>query len=76
MRQKKNKRKFQPLVVDICDEFSIFSNQSKKRLMFYNKCNYDITIYEMDGTNHKYEKVRKKREKKKDKIENIEECLL
>jgi len=76
LRQKKEKRKFQPLVVDICDEFSIFTNQSKKRLTYYNRCKYDTTIYEMDGTNHKYEKTRKKREKKKDKIENIEECLL
>ena len=76
LRQKKEVRKFQPLIIDINDDFSLFLNQSKKRLTFYNRCKYDITIYEMDGTNHKYEKIRKKSKKKKDKIENIEECLL
>ena len=88
LRQKKEVRKFQPLIIDINDEFSLFLNQSKKRLAFYNKCKYDITIYDMDGTNHKYEKKTKKRSskrsnnkrssKKKDKkkIEDIDECLL
>ena len=35
---------------------------------------YDITIYEMDGTNHKYTK--KTRKQKEKKIDDIEECLL
>ena len=87
LRQKKEVRKFQPLIIDINDEFSLFLNQSKKRLAFYNKCKYDITIYDMDGTNHKYEKKTKKRSSKlsnnkrsskkdKKKIEDIDECLL
>ena len=74
LRQKKEIRKFAPLIIDIDDEFGSFKNQSKKRLTFYNRCKYDITIYEMDGTNHKYTK--KTRKQKEKKIDDIEECLL
>ena len=74
LRQKKETRKFTPLIIDINDEFSLFENQSKKRLTYYNKCKYNITIYELDGTEHKYEK--KKRSKKKKEIKDIKECLL
>ena len=73
LRQKKEIRKFTPLIVDIQDEFATFKNQSKKRLAFYNRCKYDITIYDLDGKNYKYTKSRKQKNKK---IENIEECLL
>jgi superfamily II DNA or RNA helicase len=31
-----------PLVIDIVDQFSIFENQSYKRLAFYKKKNYEI----------------------------------
>ena len=60
------------------DEFCTFKNQSKKRLAYYNKCKYDITIYDLDGTNYKYTKKNSKRskEKKDKKIEDIDECLL
>ena len=74
LRQKKETRKFTPLIIDICDEFATFKNQSKKRLAFYNRCKYDITIYDLDGTNYKYTK--KTRKKKDKKIDNIEECLI
>ena len=74
LRQKKETRKFIPLIVDIDDDFSVFKNQSKKRLAYYNKCKYDITIYDLDGTNYKYTKSSK--QKKEKKIENIEECLI
>jgi superfamily II DNA or RNA helicase len=73
LRQKKEIRKFAPLIIDIDDEFGSFKNQSKKRLTFYNRCKYDITIYEMDGTNHKYSK---KKKSKQTKIIDIDECLL
>ena len=86
LRQKKEIRKFTPLIIDINDEFSLFLNQSKKRLAYYNKCKYDITIYEQDGTNHKYSKRSSKQGKqgkqgkskqgKQDKIEDVDECLL
>ena len=74
LRQKKETRKFTPLIIDIDDDFSTFKNQSKKRLAYYNKCKYDITIYDLDGTNYKYTKSNKKQKEKK--IENIEECLI
>ena len=79
LRQKKETRKFIPLIIDIDDDFSTFKNQSKKRLAYYNKCKYDITIYDLDGTNYKYTKKSSKRsskQKKENKIENIEECLI
>jgi len=74
LRQKKEVRKFIPLIIDINDEFSLFLNQSKKRLAYYNKCKYNITIYNLDGTHNKYEKT--KRTKKIKKIKDIDECLL
>lgn len=72
LRQKKENRTFNPLVIDINDNFSLFINQSKKRLAFYSKNNYDITYYNLDGSNYKYEK---KSNKKKNTL-NLEECLL
>ena len=60
LRQKKETRMFVPLIVDINDEFSTFKNQSKKRLVYYNRCKYDINIYDLDGTNYKYTKKKKK----------------
>jgi len=76
LREKKNTRKFHPLIIDINDEFSIFNNQSNKRLKFYLKCNYDINIYQLDGSFSKYEnKKTKTKSKTKTKI-NLDECLL
>ena len=71
--KKKETRKFIPLIIDIDDDFSTFKNQSKKRLAYYNRCKYDINIYDLDGTNYKYTKKKKKKEKK---ITDIEECLI
>jgi superfamily II DNA or RNA helicase len=41
-----------PLVIDIVDQFSIFENQSYKRLAFYKKKNYEIQTIQVsrDGT--------------------------
>ena len=36
------------LIVDISDMFSIFSNQSRKRLVYYNKNKYSVTTYNVD----------------------------
>jgi superfamily II DNA or RNA helicase len=69
LRQTKDKRKFHPLIFDINDEFSIFKNQSKKRLTFYSKQNYDINIIE-NGILTKYEKNKKK------KNINLNVCLI
>lgn len=41
-RQKKDVRKYQPLVIDILDEFSVFEGQGRKRLTFYRKNKYQI----------------------------------
>jgi superfamily II DNA or RNA helicase len=36
-------RKHVPLVLDIVDNFSLFTRQAKKRYDYYQSCNYDIT---------------------------------
>lgn len=41
-RQQKHSRKYQPLVIDVIDEFSIFERQGMKRLAFYNKNKYEV----------------------------------
>jgi len=71
LRQTKENRKFHPLIFDINDEFSIFKNQSKKRLQFYHKQNYDIDIIDLDGN---VEKCLKGKNKKKELNLNI--CLI
>lgn len=73
LRQKKEVRKFHPLIIDINDEFSMFLNQSKKRLTLYNKHKYDINITDLNGITTKYVK---KTKRKTLNIEDIEECLL
>jgi superfamily II DNA or RNA helicase len=42
LREKEEVRKYKPLIIDIVDKFSIFPNQAKKRLLYYNKSKYDI----------------------------------
>lgn len=46
---RKKDENFNPLVIDICDQFSVFYNQSKKRLRFYNKKKYNIDNYSVDS---------------------------
>lgn len=58
LRQKKESRKFHPLIYDINDDFSIFKNQAKKRLSYYSKQNFDIYIIE-NGVKEKYVKTKK-----------------
>lgn len=41
-RQKPHERKYTPLVIDVCDNFSLYTNQSRKRIEFYKKHGYKI----------------------------------
>jgi len=58
LRQPDNVRKFHPYIFDICDDFSTFSNQYNKRLTFYSKNNYNISI-SSNGIKTKYIKNKK-----------------
>lgn len=42
LRKKPEDRIYVPLIIDIIDNFSMFINQSKKRIKYYNKCSYNI----------------------------------
>ena len=51
LRQKKQDREKNPLIVDIIDKFSTFIGQSKKRITFYKKQKYNMNkteIIELD----------------------------
>lgn len=41
-RTPQHARKHVPIVIDIIDNFSIFTTQARKRLKFYKSCKYDI----------------------------------
>ena len=49
LRQEVQFRTHVPLIVDISDEFSMFTKQSLKRIKFYKKNKYDITYYDKDN---------------------------
>jgi superfamily II DNA or RNA helicase len=75
LREKADKRKFHPLVIDIIDthpNLHFFQNQSKKRLTFYHKQNYDVKQYDMEGN---VTKIEKKRRGKKKQVYQME-CLI
>ena len=74
LRQKKECRKYHPLVIDINDKIQAFANQYRKRLQYYSKCNYHISLVHIDGTTEVYEK--KKKERKSKKIVITDECLI
>lgn len=42
LRDKKEDREYQPLVIDIVDKFSIFPSQAAKRIKYYNSQGYDV----------------------------------
>ena len=42
LRKKKEDRVVVPLIIDIIDDFSVFSRQGEKRRKFYQKNDYDI----------------------------------
>ena len=43
LRDQPEDRKHVPMIVDIVDDFSVFSNMAKKRLAYFKKCKYEIT---------------------------------
>ena len=43
LRKKIEDRTYIPLIIDIIDNFSMFINQSKKRIKYYKKCDYNIS---------------------------------
>ena len=74
----RKKHELQPMIIDICDMFSIFKNQSYKRLKYYKKCEYDIeTLKVTEGKIH--EKIikddQKTKEENNDKFDE-NECIL
>ena len=71
LRQKKENRIKHPYIIDIKDDISIFNNQYKKRLSYYSKNKYDITIINLDGTTEKH----KNKNIKKTKID-LNECII
>ena len=62
-RKKACDRTFHPLVIDMHDTFSMFGNQSKKRVVFYHKMNFTIfrngeeVVKKKGGRKKKEEKV-------------------
>ena len=70
-RQKAEVRKFHPLIIDIQDTFSVFKNQSLKRITLYKKLNF--TIFK-DG--EKIESKKRGRKKKQDNIKINDFSLL
>jgi superfamily II DNA or RNA helicase len=56
-RQKKEDRKFSPVIFDILDVHGCLQSQYKKRKAFYNQCGYQILVKEPGGT---YQKKGKK----------------
>ena len=47
-RIQRGKAKNIPMVIDICDDFSVFSNQSKYRNRHYKKSKYEITNFKLE----------------------------
>jgi superfamily II DNA or RNA helicase len=62
-RQKADVRKFHPLIIDIQDTFSMFKNQSKKRVAFYHKSNFTLFL-----NGEQLESKKRGRKKKEDKV--------
>ena len=76
LREKADKRKFHPLVIDIKDthpNMKIFNKQCDKRTQFYKKNNHDITLYKIDGSK---EKIKKRKTKKELPIHELDVCLI
>jgi superfamily II DNA or RNA helicase len=65
LRQEVKDRKFVPIVIDICDMFSLFKAQTNKRIKFYEKNKYSINLFDKDNNNLEYLSPSKKANKKK-----------
>ena len=68
LRKKMEDRVYIPLIIDIIDYFSMFINQSKKRIKYYKKCDYNIEYIK----NNKSKSV----EKELDEIKLEGKCLI
>ena len=61
LRQEVSKRTHVPLIIDISDNFSLFSKQGLKREKFYKKNKYNITKYEFsNNTIKQIEEIKEK----------------
>lgn len=89
LREKPEQRTHNPLIIDYVDthpNFSVFQRQSKKRLVHYNKMEYNVLVYKDDGQVVKHERKKRGRKSKKDKVIDydkevknvyeIDECLI
>jgi len=75
------KTKFTPLIIDICDNFGVYQNQSKYRKRLYKKCKYDIQELYVTNNDKDYELINdfnqnKKMNYEKEKTDNFNKCLL
>jgi len=76
LREKADKRKFHPLVIDIKDihpNLGFFHKQCEKRIVYYKQQNHDISLISSEGEVSKIEKG--KRGKKKKEVYEMD-CLL
>lgn len=55
-RQKKEDRKFSPVIFDVLDAHGCLQSQYKKRRAFYKQCGYQILVKEPGGSYQKKEK--------------------
>lgn len=77
LREKADKRKFHPLVLDIKDthpNLGFFQKQCDKRVSYYKQQNHQISLITMDGHISKIEKSKRGRKPKKEVFEM--DCLL
>jgi superfamily II DNA or RNA helicase len=52
-RTPQHMRKHTPLVIDVIDNFSVFSGQSKKRYKYYQSCKYNVIGDDLFSDKHK-----------------------
>jgi len=71
LRQEKDKITKVPLVIDINDDFSIFSKQTIKRIKFYKKNKYNIVRY--DKEMNQLEEISNKKKKKACDLDFLED---
>ena len=72
LREKADKRKFHPLVIDIKDthpNLGFFQKQCDKRIAYYKRQNHDISLISIEGDISKIEKGKRGRKKKQEVFE-------
>lgn len=70
---RKEHESVKPLIIDICDMYSIYSNQSRKRLKYYEQNKYNITNINI----HNFEKIKEQSKLKmtKQTNEDLNKCM-